>query len=445
MKPTNAVKSDKAVTGDLASSPASDALAPDLSQKYEGVLRVIGNELAAGTLPPEVPAVVAALRARRCLLGQEALDALAESLCERALNADPIAPLIQDPKVTDVLVNGPQEIWVERSNRLQRVDAAFADEPAVRRYAQRLAVQAGRRFDDASPFVDARLPDGTRLHAVLPPIAVNGTTISLRIPRRRLYSLDELKDLGTLNAAGVALLTEIVRRRVPFLITGGAGTGKTTLLSTLLSLCGPSERLVLVEDCAELMPEHPHVVRLETRPANQEGRGQVTIRDLIKQALRMRPTRIVLGEARGAEIMDLFSALNTGHDGGCGTLHANRPHDVPARIEALALMAGVSREAVHSQASAALRIAVHLDRTETGRRFLQSIAVVRRRNAVGPVHANLAISFDQNGQTREWPAYPLLCDELGRPVRIESPLAPRDLGKELARDLPPTPPLGEGL
>jgi len=410
---------------------------PEPSQKYEGMLRTISAELAAGTLAPEVPAVIEALRARRCLLGREALTALAESLCEQALTADPVAALIADPQVTDVLVNGPKEIWVERADRLERVAAGFPDEAAVRRYAQRLAVQAGRRFDDAAPFVDARLPDGTRLHAVLPPVAVSGTIISLRIPRRRHYTLDELKELGTLNASGAVILAEIVRKRVPFLITGGAGTGKTTLLSTLLSLCGPEERLVLVEDCSELMPDHPHIVRLESRPANQEGRGQVTIRDLIKQALRMRPTRIVLGEARGAEIMDLFSALNTGHEGGCGTLHANRPQDIPARIEALALLAGVSREAVHSQASAALRIAVHLDRNEFGRRYLQSIAVVRRRNAVGPVQATLAISFDQGGQSRQWPGYPQLCDELGFPVPLEAPLAPRSLEHDLIRSTLP--------
>jgi pilus assembly protein CpaF len=413
---------------------------PEPSQKYEGLLRTISAELATGTLAPEVPAVIEALRARRCLLGREALTALAESLCEQALTADPVAALIADPEVTDVLVNGPREIWVERADRLERVAAGFPDEAAVRRYAQRLAVQAGRRFDDAAPFVDARLPDGTRLHAVLPPVAVGGTIISLRIPRRRHYTLDELKELGTLNATGAAILAELVRKRVPFLITGGAGTGKTTLLSTLLSLCGPEERLVLVEDCAELMPDHPHIVRLESRPANQEGRGQVTIRDLIKQALRMRPTRIVLGEARGAEIMDLFSALNTGHEGGCGTLHANRPQDIPARIEALALLAGVSREAVHSQASAALRIAVHLDRNDFGRRYLQSIAVVRRRNAVGPVQATLAITFDQSGQTRQWPGYPQLCDELGLPVPLEAPLAPRNLEHDLIRSTPPNVP-----
>jgi len=206
---------------------ASSVVSAEYSHKYEGVLRTITSELASGVLAPEIPAVVEALRARRCLLGRDALHAIAESLCEQALAADPVAALIADPDVTDVLVNGPEDIWVERANRLERVDCGFPDEAAVRRFAQRLAIQAGRRFDDASPFVDARLPDGTRLHAVLPPIAVNGTTLSLRIPRRRLYSLDELRELGTLNAAGVAILKEIVRKRVPFLITGGAGTGNT--------------------------------------------------------------------------------------------------------------------------------------------------------------------------------------------------------------------------
>lgn len=215
-------------------APSNAQPIAELAQKYEGLLRVIGNELAAGILPPEVPAVVAALRARRCPLGDDALQALAESLCEHVLTADPVAALIADPEVTDVLVNGPQEIWVERADRLERVEVEFEDEAAVRRLAQRLAIQAGRRLDDASPFVDARLPDGTRLHAVLPPIAVNGTAISLRVPHRRLYSLDELKQLGTLTASGAAILAEIVRQRAPFLITGGAGTGKA-----VMGLCHP--------------------------------------------------------------------------------------------------------------------------------------------------------------------------------------------------------------
>lgn len=210
-----------------AGTLADSVVSTEHSHKYEGMLRAVSAELASGALAPEIPAVIEALRARRCLLGKDALHAIAESLCEQALAADPVAALIADPDVTDVLVNGPGEIWVERANRLERVENGFPDEAAVRKFAQRLAVQAGRRFDDASPFVDARLPDGTRLHAVLPPIAVNGTTLSLRIPRRRLYTLDELHGLGALNAAGVAILKEIVRKRVPFLITGGAGTGNT--------------------------------------------------------------------------------------------------------------------------------------------------------------------------------------------------------------------------
>jgi pilus assembly protein CpaF len=382
------------------------------SAATEGALRAVAAEIAAGTLPAEPPAVVSALRARRCLLGREALEALAESLCEQALLEDPLGEYLADEKVTDVLVNGPGEIWVERSDRLERTETAFPDEAAVRRYAQRLATQAGRRLDDASPFVDVRLPDGTRLHAVLPPLAVGGTVISLRLMRRRAFTLEELRALGALNEPGVALLTRIVASRVPFLISGGAGTGKTTLLSSMLSLADPKERIVLIEDCSELVPDHPHVVRLESRPANQEGRGQVTLQELVKQSLRMRPSRIVLGEVRGGEIMELFAALNTGHEGGCGTIHANRPQDIPARIEALALLGGVSREAVHSQASAALRIAVHLDRDPHGRRFLQSIAVVRRRTSMGPIHTHMAVSFDSAGHTREWTGYPLLAEEI---------------------------------
>ena len=212
-----------------------------------------------------------------------------------------------------------------------------------------------------------------------------------------------------------------MEKRVAFLISGGAGSGKTTLLSALLSLADPGERLVLVEDCAELIPDHPHVVRLEARPANQEGRGRVTIRELVRQALRMRPSRIILGEARGGEIVDLFTALNTGHEGGCGTIHANRPQDVPARIEALGLLAGDSREAVYSQAAAAVRVILHLTREEDGRRRLESVAVMRRKVNGGPLQAALALSFDASGKMREWPGIDQLEVELGRSRYVELP------------------------
>ena len=381
---------------------------------HGGLIAEMKDRLAAGSLSPDPASVAAALTEQRCLLGPKGIEALSQVICEEFLGNDPVAAYLGDPAVTDVLINGSSATWVERAGKLERVVNGFADEEAVRAYAQRLAIRSGRRVDDASPYVDARLPDGTRMHAILPPLAVEGTTISLRIPRRQTYTLGELNSIGTLADEAVGLLTELVEKRVAFLVTGGAGTGKTTLLSALLSLADPGERLVLVEDCAELAPDHPHVVRLEARPPNQEGRGRVTIRELVRQALRMRPSRIILGEARGGEIVDLFTALNTGHEGGCGTLHANRPQDVPARIEALGLLAGVSREAVHSQAAAAVRVALHLVRDEDGRRRLESVAVLRRRAASGPLQAALALSFDRSGRPREWPGLDLLEAELGR-------------------------------
>ncbi|HEV2634354.1 MAG TPA: TadA family conjugal transfer-associated ATPase [Actinocrinis sp.] len=351
--------------------------------------------------------------------------------------ADPVAILLADPDVTDVLINNPDEIWVERANRLERVQAGFPDEQSVRRFAQRLAVQAGRRLDDASPFVDARLPDGSRLHAVLAPLAVGGTCVSLRVPGRRRFTLDSLRTLGTLNSDGHRALSAIVSRRLPFMITGGAGTGKTTLLSAMLSGVDPGERLILVEDCSELTPDHPHVVRLESRPPNQERKGEITLRDLIRQALRMRPSRVVLGEARGPEVIDLLNALNTGHEGGCATVHANRAQDLPQRIESLAMLAGVGREAVHSQMAAALRIAVHLERDELGHRYLQAIAVLRRRNSIGPVQAALALTFDTKGATREWTGYAQLAQDLGW-ITSNEPADPegRTFEQEVARAFP---------
>lgn len=313
--------------------------------------------------------MAAALRDEGVVLGDEALLDLMAVLRDELQGAGPLQPLLRDPEVTDVLVNGPREVWVDRGRGLERAAVSMTDDHAVLRLAQRLAAAAGRRLDEAAPFVDARMLDGTRLHAVIPPVATRGTVISLRIPRRHSFTLGDLIDRSTVCPRGGAWIQAIVRARLAFLVTGATGSGKTTILNSLLGLVPPDERVVIVEDSGELRPDHPHVVSLEARPANLEGAGVVTLRDLVRQALRMRPDRVVVGEVRGAEVVDLLAALNTGHEGGCGTVHANSPADLPARLEALGLMAGLPRDAVHALAAAGLHACVHVARTSAGRRL----------------------------------------------------------------------------
>jgi pilus assembly protein CpaF len=341
--------------------------------------------------------VAAALRAEERLLGDREVLTLAEELRADLVGAGPLEPLLHAPEVTDVLVNGPDDVWVDAGAGLVRTNVRFPDEVALRRLAQRLAAAAGRRLDDAAPYVDARLPGGVRLHAVLPPVAAGGTYLSLRLPRRRAFTLEELVRAEAVPPSGAALLAALVMARSAFLVSGGTGTGKTTLLSGLLSLVDPRERLVLVEDSAELRPDHPHVVRLEARPPNVEGAGGVTLHDLVRQALRMRPDRLVVGEVRGSEVADLLAALNTGHEGGCGTLHANKAADVPARLEALGCAAGLTREAVHSQLAAALEVVVHLIREPTGGRRRVAEVCLLHRSRSGLVEAVPAVTFTASG------------------------------------------------
>ncbi len=267
-----------------------------------------------------------------------------------------------------------------------------ADDAAVRRLAQRLAGSVGRRLDDATPYADLRLPDGTRFHAVLAPLSRPGTVVSLRVPNARAFTLDELVDSGTVGPEGAALLQRIVASRIAFLVSGGTGTGKTTLLSALLSLADPAHRIVIVEDASELRPDHPHVVGLESRPANVEGAGEVPMRVLVRQALRMRPDRLVVGEVRGGEVTDLLAAMNTGHEGGCGTVHANSAADVPARIEALAMATGMTQQAVHSQLASAVEAVIHLARGADGARRVaagRGARPRRRRDGLGAASGEL--------------------------------------------------------
>ncbi|MFC8826843.1 TadA family conjugal transfer-associated ATPase [Streptomyces sp. NPDC057137] len=368
------------------------------------LLDAVRQRLAESGAEPTPARVAAALRAQGRLLGDtEVLGAAEELRCE-LVGTGPLEPLLADPSVTDVLVSAPDRVWVDRGGGLELTDVSFADASAVRRLAQRLAAVAGRRLDDARPWVDARLPDGTRMHAVLPPVAVGSTCLSLRVVRPRAFSLAELTAAGTVPPGGERLLRALIEARVSFLISGGTGSGKTTLLAALLGLVGERERIVLAEDSAELRPDHPHVVRLEARPANQEGAGEVTLENLVRQALRMRPDRLVVGEVRGAEVTTLLAALNTGHEGGCGTVHANAAADVPARLEALGTAAGLDRAALHSQLAAALSVVIHLVRDRAGRRRIAEVHVLERDTAglVVPVPA-LRWGAERFAYERGWP------------------------------------------
>nr|WP_281272188.1 TadA family conjugal transfer-associated ATPase [Nocardioides marmorisolisilvae] len=343
--------------------------------------------------------VASALRKGGRPIGHTQVLAVHDALRRDVLGAGPLEELIALPGVTDVLVNGPSEVWVDRGNGLELTGVRFGDDDSVRRLAQRLAAAGGRRLDDASPFVDLRLSDGTRFHAVLAPLSRPGTLVSLRVPRRRAFDLAGLASAGMVSPDGATLLDRIVRSRCAFLVSGGTGTGKTTLLNTMLSLVDPRERLVIVEDASELRPEHPHVVALEARPPNIEGAGAITLQMLVRQALRMRPDRLVVGEVRGAEVVDLLAAMNTGHEGGCGTVHANSPAAIPARIETMALAAGLNREAARAMFGAAVDLVIHVVRSPNGARRVGAIGVLDGVDGV-----SLAVRFADDLQLVPGPA-----------------------------------------
>ena len=327
---------------------------------------------------PDPQALAQALRAESSMLMSDAeMLGLIRELQRELVGAGPLADLLADPSTTDVVVNSPTDVRVDRGAGWEPVPVRFTDEAAVQRLARRLATAAGRRLDDAHPHVDARLADGTRLHAVLAPVAASGTCLSLRVLRPVRHDLAALVDAGSLPGATLPAVTAMLRARLAFLVSGGTGSGKTTLLSALLTAVPAHERVVTVEDAEELRPPHPHVVRLVARQANVEGAGTISMRDLVRQALRMRPDRLVVGEVRGAEVVDLLAAMNTGHEGGAGTVHANTAADVPARLEALAALGGIERAALHSQLAGAVRVVLHV-RRRGAQRELAEIALLGR-------------------------------------------------------------------
>ena len=377
------------------------------------LLEEVRDSLARDGVPCTPHEVASALRAAGRPVGDATVLAVHDALRSESLGAGPLDPLLRLPGVTDVLVNGASQVWFDRGAGLELSSVRFPDEESVRRLAQRLASTGGRRLDDASPCVDVRLADGTRCHAVLAPVARPGSVISLRVPHRLGLSLADLRDRGALSEDGLRLVRRVVAAGLAFLISGGTGSGKTTLLSAMLGDVSPDARLVLVEDASELRPDHPHVVALEARPANIEGVGEIALRTLVRQALRMRPDRLVVGEVRGGEVVDLLAALNTGHEGGCGTIHANSAADVPARVEALALAAGLNRDAVHSQFGSAISVVLHLDRASDGRRLLREVGVPVR-GLSGHVEIERAVGFDDDGTMTTGRAADRLAERLAR-------------------------------
>jgi pilus assembly protein CpaF len=307
-----------------------------------------------------------------------------ERLVERVLRLTaglgPLDALLADPAVDEVMVNGPGAVWVERRGRIEPTDTAFSSEADLMHAVERILAPLGRRVDEAAPLCDARLLDGSRVNVVIPPLSLTGPCVTIRRFRRQGFSLDDLVSGGTLPQTLADFLASCVAARASILVSGGTGSGKTTTLNALSGAIPEDERIVTIEDAAELRVRQRHVVRLEARPPNLEGRGEVTIRQLVRNALRMRPDRIVVGEVRGAEALDMLMALNTGHEGSLSTVHANSPADALRRVETLALMAGVGvpHDAVRDQVASALDLVVHQARDADGARRIESVAEVVR-------------------------------------------------------------------
>jgi pilus assembly protein CpaF len=347
----------------------------------ERLLREIGNRNLFGLPESEVIAAVRdfttrVLETEDIPLNDDERGRLAEELIEETTGLGPLAPLMADPAITDILVNGPSQVWVERFGRLEHTSIRFRDHDQIARVIERIAAAVGRRIDTASPMVDLRLVDGSRVNATLPPVTIDGPTISIRRFGRRRLRRDDLLGLAMMSREMLAFLDVTVRSRANVVISGGTGAGKSTLLGALAEIISASERIITIEDTAELVLDQEHWIRMETRPPNVEGRGRITARDLVTNCLRMRPDRIIVGEVRAGEALDMLQAMNTGHDGSMTTIHSNSPRDALARLETMVLMAGLDlpSRAIREQITSALNLIVHVRRYEDGVRRIESVS-----------------------------------------------------------------------
>ena len=344
-----------------------------VAARFHTILLEQAREGSAGV---EIASRLTALvDSRAGILSAESRARIVQRIAERALGAGPLERLLRDPEVDEILVSGTEPIWVERDGRLAQTDSSFESDDQLRLTIERLLAPAGRRVDEAEPLCDARLPDGSRVNVVLPPLAVDGPALSIRRFRPRGFSPDQLIELGSWSPDLVEILADAIGRRLNILVCGGTGSGKTTTLAAIAGLLGDGERVVTIEDTAELRLDLRHVVRLEGRPASIEGRGEVTIRSLVRNALRMRPDRIIVGEVRGAEALDMLIALSTGHDGSLTTIHAGSPAEALRRLETLALMAdvGLPHGAIRAQVAEAIDLVVFQQRDGSGLRRVASV------------------------------------------------------------------------
>jgi pilus assembly protein CpaF len=311
-------------------------------------------------------------------LSQEQRRRVIRTIEDEVMGLGPLEPLLADSTVSDILVNGPKSVYIERKGRLEKTDVTFQDDNHLMNIIDRIVSAVGRRVDESSPMVDARLADGSRVNAIIPPLALDGPMLSIRRFAVERLDMSELVHLGTVTEAAAEVLNAIVKGRLNVIVSGGTGAGKTTLLNILSSFIPADQRIVTIEDSAELQLQQPHVVRLETRPPNIENKGEITQRDLVRNSLRMRPERIVLGEVRGGEALDMLQAMNTGHDGSLTTVHANTPRDALGRIETMVSMTGINfpQKALRAQIASAIDIVIQIERQEDGRRRLVSISEI---------------------------------------------------------------------